>query len=63
MEPVTLGKLPLTPVENPALAKVARELEASFLAQMLKSSGLGDPREPFGGGAGEDHYSTFLTKE
>lgn len=46
-----------------ALWTVARDLEASFLSEMLKSAGVGRPPEGFGGGAGEDHFSTFLTRE
>ena len=30
---------------------------------MLKSAGVGKPRESFGGGAGEDHFSSFLSRE
>ncbi|TKZ15460.1 hypothetical protein FAP39_17135 [Shimia litoralis] len=40
--------------------KAAQELEASFLAEMLKISGLGKPLEGFGGGSGEDQFSSFL---
>lgn len=42
------------------LFKVAQELEATFLAEMLKSAGFGAPRESFGGGIGEDQFSSFL---
>jgi len=42
------------------LREAAVKLEASFLAEMLKGAGLGEPRESFGGGAGEEHYSSFL---
>ena len=44
------------------LFKVAQKLEASFLAEMLKSAGFGKARDTFGGGAGEEHFSTFLTQ-
>ncbi|WP_170329537.1 rod-binding protein [Ruegeria arenilitoris] len=40
----------------------AVELEAAFLAEMLKASGLGKARQSFGGGAGEDQFSSFLVK-
>ncbi|SEO07016.1 Rod binding protein [Salinihabitans flavidus] len=43
-----------------ALHRVAQDLEASFLAEMLKSAGLGKVRESFGGGAGEEQFSSFL---
>ena len=45
------------------LMQAAKELEASFLAEMLKSAGLGKSRESFGGGAGEDQFSTLLVRE
>ena len=45
------------------LMKVARELEASFLAEMLKGAGFGKAREGLGGGIGEEHFSTFLVQE
>lgn len=51
-----------TPAEDP-LRKAAIDLEASFLAEMLKSAGLGESREGFGGGgAGEDQFSSFLVR-
>lgn len=51
------------PTVDKKLMAVARELEASFLAEMLKSTGLGEARESFGGGAGEDQFSSFLVQE
>ena len=42
------------------LREVARKLEATFLAEMLKSAGLGKPRDAFGGGIGEDQFGSFL---
>ncbi len=45
------------------LMQAAQELEASFLAEMLKSAGLGKSRESFGGGVGEDQFSSFLVRE
>lgn len=56
----------ITPIRKPPtdpLREAAVELEASFLAQMLKSAGLGESREGFGGGAGEDQFSSFLIRE
>jgi len=43
-----------------ALRDAAQKLEATFLAEMLKSAGLGESRESFGGGTGEDQFSSFL---
>ncbi|MEP1934484.1 MAG: rod-binding protein [Paracoccaceae bacterium] len=43
-----------------ALHDAAEKLEAAFLAEMLKSAGVGDSRNEFGGGAGEDQFASFL---
>ncbi len=43
-----------------ALWQAAKALEASFLEEMLKSSGLGETSDSFGGGAGEDHFASFM---
>jgi Rod binding domain-containing protein len=42
------------------LRDAAQKMEATFLAEMLKSAGVGTPRETFGGGAGEEHFASFL---
>jgi Rod binding domain-containing protein len=44
------------------LRAVADQLEASFLAEMLKSAGFDQSRDSFGGGAGEDQFSSFLVQ-
>lgn len=49
--------------QDAPLRAAARELEASFLAEMLKSAGLGKSRESFGGGQGEDQFASFLVQE
>ena len=55
---------PLSPTVPPGrdekLREAAQDLEATFLAEMLKSANFGKPRESFGGGAGEDQFSSFL---
>ncbi|UWQ49786.1 rod-binding protein [Leisingera caerulea] len=65
--PNTLQTVSAVPPARPAgsdpLREAAIELEASFLAQMLKSAGLGESRQGFGGGAGEDQFSSFLIRE
>ena len=48
--------------EDP-LRAVAQDLEAAFLAEMLKHSGLGAGSDSFGGGVGEDQFASFLTQE
>lgn len=45
------------------LRQAAEQLEATFLAEMLKSAGLGQSRDQYGGGAGEDQFSSFLVQE
>ena len=55
------------PQTNPAhasrLMDVAQALEAQFLSEMLKSAGVGQTPKEFGGGAGEDQFSSFLRDE
>ena len=48
---------------NSALKAAANELEATFLAEMLKSAGFGQSRDSFGGGSGEDQFGSFLVLE
>jgi len=45
-----------------ALRKAATDLEAAFLAEMLKSAGFGKNRDSFGGGAGEDQFGSMLVR-
>lgn len=54
---------PRVPDDNKALMAAAQKLEASFLAEMLQAAGLGESRSAFGGGAGEDQFSSFLVQE
>ncbi|WP_368185796.1 rod-binding protein [Aestuariibius sp. HNIBRBA575] len=42
------------------LREAALQLEATFLSEMLKSAGLGEASKSFGGGIGEDQFSSFL---
>lgn len=49
--------------KNADLLDVAQKLEASFLAEMLTAAGLGQSPQEFGGGAGEDQFSSFLVQE
>lgn len=49
------------PASDPALAKAARDLEASFLSFMLREAGVGAPPSAFGGGSGEEQFGSFLT--
>ena len=45
------------------LRDAAEQLEAGFLAEMLKAAGLGQTSSHFGGGAGEDQFASFLVQE
>lgn len=46
-----------------AAHKVAEGFEASFLAEMLKYTGLNARPESFGGGVGEEAFGSLLTEE
>lgn len=66
MEQIGLNLVPTPPQmsqRDTELLEVARELEASFLAEMLKSAGWGKSRESFGGGVGEDQFTSLLVRE
>lgn len=61
VNPVTPVRIEAPVATNDAkLREVAQKLEATFLAEMLKSASFGAPRETLGGGAGEDQFSSFL---
>ena len=45
------------------LRAASQDLEANFLAEMLKSAGFGETPDFFGGGEGEDQFSSFLVQE
>lgn len=44
-----------------SLLEAARALESTFLAEMLKATGLGSMQGDFGGGIGEEQFQSFLT--
>lgn len=52
-----------TPKPDAALRKVAQDLEASFLSEMLKHAGFGESRSAFGGGHGEDQFASLMRDE
>jgi flagellar protein FlgJ len=73
--PMQLTLPPTVPIKNPLTVKdghsmegfskdplrlAAQQLEASFLAEMLKSAGFGAARTAFGGGVGEEQFASFL---
>ena len=45
------------------LRKVASSFEAAFLAEMLQHTGLNAMPATFGGGAGEEAFSSMLTEQ
>lgn len=45
---------------NPELFRVAQDLEATFVSEMLKHAGFGEARGAFGGGAGEAQFASLL---
>lgn len=51
-----------TPAER-QLWKVAQDLEATFMAEMLKHAGLGAMQDDFNGGIGEEQFQSFLRQE
>ncbi|KAA2315562.1 chemotaxis protein chel [Pseudooceanicola sediminis] len=63
----SLASIPPTPPAPPPRKKelwdAAQKMEAAFLSEMLKSAGLGETPESFGGGTGEDQFASFLREE
>lgn len=62
LTPTSLASPP-SPERAAQLMEVAQSLEAQFLSEMLKSAGIGQTPEEFGGGSGEDQFSSFLRDE
>ena len=60
MDVSTVPNLTVPQAQHARLLDAAQKLEASFLAEMLKAAGFGEARSSFGGGAGEEHFSSFL---
>lgn len=57
--PLNTIPAPRNPVDHPLMTK-AKDLETGFLSEMLGYAGFGAPGETFGGGIGEDQFSSFL---
>lgn len=53
----------LAPDRTAKLRELSQELEATFLTEMLKHAGLGGARDGFGGGIGEEQFSSMLLQE
>jgi Rod binding domain-containing protein len=56
-------RAPASAAKDQALREAALALEAQFLSEMLKSAGLGTTPEGFGGGAGEEQFTSLLRDE
>jgi len=66
--PLAAAQTPIAPAELARRAQIretAQKFEASFLSVMLQQAfqGVGDDNGPFGGGAGEAMFKSFLTEE
>lgn len=62
---ILLSPMPMSAAhsEDSRVRAAAQKLEATFLAEMLKSAGYGKSRSEFNGGAGEDQFSSFLLQK
>ena len=63
LEPAAPRLPPKTPDQDKAMRRASEELEATFLAEMLKPMGAGASRDTLGGGIGEEQFSSFLLQE
>ncbi|PFG65046.1 rod binding protein [Thioclava sp. ES.031] len=66
MHSPTVSPLPRAAGVSPQDAKLfeqAKALEAGFLSEMLKEAGLTGANGAFGGGIGEEQFSSFLRAE
>lgn len=61
LPPQVSGTVPQTD-PHAEMREVAQDLEAAFLAEMLKHAGFGEARDQdsFGGGIGEEQFSSML---
>ncbi|MGB8623741.1 MAG: rod-binding protein [Paracoccaceae bacterium] len=57
--PLASGRLQAASPDT-KLHRAAEQLEANFLSEMLKSAGFGEMPGEFGGGAGEQQFTSFL---
>lgn len=53
------GTAPRVARPDAALREVAQKLEAGFLSEMLRHTGLGEEPGEFGGGTGADQFASF----
>ena len=57
--PITRADAPPTDMRAQQRTAAAEALEASFLAEMLKATGLGEQENSFSGSAGESQFASF----
>lgn len=50
-------------LQNNRMWEAAKQLEATFLSEMLALGGLGNQENSFSGGIGEQNFSSFLRDE
>lgn len=55
-----IDPIPVPSAPKTALRAKAEALEAAFLAEMLRHTGLGEQESRFGGGIGETQVTSFL---
>ncbi|WP_037264233.1 rod-binding protein [Roseivivax halodurans] len=60
MSPVLHTLQSASPHAQVRLRSAASALEAQFLSEMLKATRVAEPRESFGGGAGEAQFASFM---
>ena len=60
MRPVLPSPQAAPPPTDARIRSAATALEARFLSEMLKAARVGEPRESFGGGAGEAQFASFM---
>jgi len=60
LEQISVSSIQPDRTDQSALRDAAEKLEAGFLAEMLKAAGLGEARKSFGGGIGEEQFTSFL---
>lgn len=61
--PAAVSRPPEGLAPDASARRVAEAFEATFLAEMLKETGINGAPEGWGGGAGEEAFSSFLTQE
>lgn len=52
-----------SPIRPPLNAEITDRIEAMFLKEMLKESGIGNTVSTMSGGIGEEQFSSFLVEE